>query len=83
MNQQPNKDNHGLPKEFARGEGEIEARIRSTKTRKQVAAEYGIDPYTLKNWIKRSNLEITSGDLSPKSQRLLYAAFGVPPLSAD
>lgn len=53
--------------------------IKPTKTRKEIASEYGICTHTLKRWIKRANLQIPSGDLPPKMQHLIYAAFGEPP----
>jgi len=60
-------------------DGDSEKLIRPTKTRKEIASEYGIDPHTLKNWLKRDGLNIPSGDLSPKSQRLIYHTYGSPP----
>lgn len=53
--------------------------IKPTKTRKEIATEYGICTHTLKRWIKRANLDIPSGDLPPKSQTLIYETFGLPP----
>ncbi|HAD15174.1 MAG TPA: hypothetical protein DCF33_22340 [Saprospirales bacterium] len=54
--------------------------IQPSKTRKEIAAEYGIDPHTLKNWFKRDKLDIPSGDISPKFQKLIYETYGYPPL---
>jgi transposase-like protein len=44
-----------------------------------VAQEYGIGVRTLRRWIRGQGLDIPSGTLSPKSQALLYRAFGPPP----
>jgi hypothetical protein len=54
--------------------------IQPSKTRKEIASEYGIAPHTLKNWFKRDKLEIPSGDISPKFQRLIYETYGFPPI---
>ncbi|MBN8680847.1 MAG: hypothetical protein J0M29_21665 [Chitinophagales bacterium] len=58
----------------------IQNHLKPTKTRKEIAAEYGIDPHTLKNWFKRDKLEIPSGDISPKFQHLIYETYGIPPI---
>ncbi|MFN0175695.1 MAG: hypothetical protein ACKVU0_13675 [Saprospiraceae bacterium] len=79
MTHQTQKDNHGQPENFAPPPADYEHLICPTKTRIQIAAEYGIDPHTLKNWIKRDGLDVPPGDLSPKSQRLLYETYGTPP----
>ena len=46
------------------------------KTRKEIAEEYGISERTLRRWIKKIDLNISSGLLSPKEQNLIYEAFG-------
>jgi transposase-like protein len=57
----------------------IEALIRPSKTRETIAQEYGINVRTLRRWIRGQGLDIPSSTLSPKSQALLYRAFGPPP----
>lgn len=49
-----------------------------TKTRTQLASEYGIDRKTLYNWIWKSGLPINKGLLSPKSLEIIYKEFGDP-----
>ncbi len=51
------------------------------KTRQQVADEYGVSTKTLSRWIKRRNLAIENGLLTPAMQKMLYEALGLPPLA--
>ena len=53
-------------------------RNHSTKTRAQIADEYGVSPRTLRGWLKRGNIQITAGLLSPKDQARIYEALGHP-----
>lgn len=52
-------------------------RVR-TKTRQEVACEYGIDRKTLNRWLKRTNLSITNGLICPSEMELIYQTFGNP-----
>ena len=49
-----------------------------TKTRAQIADEYGISPRTLRRWLQREQIEVPNGLLCPKDQARIYEAFGVP-----
>lgn len=60
-------------------EKRIEQLIQATKSREQIAREYGIDVRTLRRRLKRYDLEIPKGFLTPKVQRLIYETFGPPP----
>ncbi len=48
------------------------------KTRLQIAIEYGMTPRFLTTKIKRFHLDIPSGDILPKHQKLIYETFGYP-----
>jgi len=50
----------------------------SAKTRTQIAAEYGICPRTLRRWLKREQVNVSSGLLCPKEQARIYQALGTP-----
>jgi hypothetical protein len=49
------------------------------KTRAMIADEYGIHRKTLERKIKQAGLELPSGNISPKSQQVIYEYFGSPP----
>lgn len=52
----------------------------AVKTRYQLASEYGIEPRTLRRWIKKANLSIPAYSLlKPKDVKLIYTEFGEPP----
>ncbi len=51
------------------------------KTRQQIAREYGVSTKTLKKWFCRKELQIDSGLISPKDQKLIYEKLGVPKIS--
>lgn len=51
------------------------------KTRKELANELGIHPKTLLQWLKKKNIKITTGLLSPAEQRRIKIAFGYLPAS--
>lgn len=48
------------------------------KTRTQIAQEYGITDKTLRNRLKRENLNLPRGFLSPKSVEKIYEKLGKP-----
>lgn len=48
------------------------------KTRKQIALEYGISERTLRRYLKKLEIEIPSGNLTPKSQKIIYENLGYP-----
>jgi hypothetical protein len=49
------------------------------KTRIQIAGEYGMTPRQLTSKIKRFNLDVPSGDIMAKHQKMIYEEFGYPP----
>jgi transposase-like protein len=51
---------------------------QSTKTREAIAGEYGVCPRTFRRWLKRANVKLPSGNLTPKYQDLIYETFGFP-----
>ena len=52
--------------------------LRHAKTRKEIAAEYGIDARTLNKWLQRRQVALPSGNLCPSSQQLIYDTLGWP-----
>lgn len=49
-----------------------------SKTRQEIAREYGISRRTLFRWLKREEIELPRGLVSPKNQSRIYEVFGVP-----
>ena len=49
-----------------------------TKTRQQVAEEFGISVKTLNRRLKKENIIVESGILFPKTLEIIYSTFGVP-----
>ena len=52
--------------------------ITATKTRRQIAAEYGITARTLRRWLKKYNINLPNRLLCPKEQAIIYSYFGDP-----
>lgn len=52
--------------------------MNTVKTRKQIAIEYGISTKTLWRWLKRENIQIPKGNITPKYQKIIYDTFGKP-----
>ena len=50
------------------------------KTRQQIADEFGINRKTLERMLKRADIVLPSGNVSPKNQQVIYDHFGTPPL---
>lgn len=48
------------------------------KTRQEIAAEYGINRKTFYQWLKKANIEVSKGILSPSEQVVIYEKFGDP-----
>ena len=53
------------------------------KTRQQIADEFGIHRKTLGRMLKRANMFLPSGNISPKEQQRIYEHFGTPPSSVS
>ena len=49
-----------------------------SKTRTQIAAEYGVSARTLSRWLQRNNLSVSPGLICPKEQARIYQNFGHP-----
>lgn len=56
----------------------MESLIIKSKTRQEVAEEYGIDRKTFYRWLKKANIKIPAGLIKPCDLRLIYETFGVP-----
>ena len=50
----------------------------SDETRAEIASEYKITPKTLRCWVKKAQLNLPSGYLTPRYQKLIYDTFGYP-----
>ena len=48
------------------------------KTRKQIANEFNICRKTLTRWLKKQNITIKGGLITPKEQEKIYKKFGKP-----
>jgi DNA invertase Pin-like site-specific DNA recombinase len=48
------------------------------KSRAEVAEEYGINVKTLYRWIKKSNIILPKGLITPFHLQLIYNTFGIP-----
>lgn len=49
-----------------------------TKTRRQLADEYGITPRTLRRWLKKYDIALPNRFLCPKEIEIIYEKFGNP-----
>lgn len=49
------------------------------KTRQEIADEYAVSTKTLSRWLKKKNLDISSGLVTPKEQKQIYEELGEPP----
>ena len=50
----------------------------STKTRQQIAAEYGITTRTFRRWLKKHGVILPNRLLCPREQQTIYTLFGDP-----
>jgi len=48
------------------------------KTRQEIADEYGISTKTFSRWLKKENIVLSSGLLTPKEQKIIYETLGKP-----
>ncbi len=48
------------------------------KTRKQMADEFGVSERTFRRYLKKYSIELPSGNILPKYQRLIYDTLGNP-----
>ncbi len=52
--------------------------MNTTKTRQQIADEYGISRKTLGRWLKKVKIELKGYLITPKEQEMIYQQFGHP-----
>lgn len=52
--------------------------MNKAKTRQQIAEEYGVSSKTLSRWLKNEGVELPSGLIKPKWQKIIYQRFGAP-----
>ncbi|MFN7118091.1 MAG: hypothetical protein ACK4TA_14920 [Saprospiraceae bacterium] len=52
--------------------------MKGAKTRQQMADEYGISRWTFNRWLKRANILLQGGLVTPHEQELVYQTFGYP-----
>jgi hypothetical protein len=52
--------------------------MHSVKSRQQLADEYGIHRITLNRWLKKANIDLPGGLISPLMLQVIYAQFGLP-----
>jgi hypothetical protein len=46
------------------------------KSRQQIAEEFGVSTKTLSRWLKKENIDLPPGFITPKWQKLIYSRFG-------
>ncbi len=51
---------------------------KKTKTRQEIAAEYGINRRTLQRWLKQEKVKLPKRLLGPREQDKIYQVFGKP-----
>lgn len=56
--------------------------MKKVKTRQEIAEEYGISRRTLQRWLKKQNINLPNGLLTPKEQEVIYQLFGTPQVVA-
>ena len=50
--------------------------MEQAKTRQEIAAEYGVSRDTLRAWLKRENIKLTPGRVTPAELNVIYEKFG-------
>ena len=55
----------------------------ATKTKQQLADEYGVCSKTFNKWLKKHNIEVDRGLITPKEQKIIYSILGVPKSSQE
>jgi len=48
------------------------------KTRKQMASEYGVSVKTFRKYLRKNNIKLPAGNISPKYQEIIYKKLGNP-----
>jgi len=52
--------------------------MEKSKTRTMIAHEYGISRKTLQRWLKKAQIDLTNGLVTPAEQKRIYKKFGKP-----
>ena len=52
--------------------------MERSKTRQEIAHEYGVHRKTLARWLKKAGIQLPNGLVNPKYQDIIYQHFGVP-----
>lgn len=52
--------------------------LRRSKSRQEIAQEFGISRRTLYRWIQKTDIQLPSGLIPPKVQDMIYEEFGNP-----
>ncbi len=55
--------------------------VFTSKTRSEIATEYGVSRRTFYNWLKRENISLDRSILTPKEILMVYKTFGRPPIN--
>ncbi len=50
----------------------------NSKTRSELASEYGVSRKTFYNWLKKENIILPQGTIKPCDVRKIYQTFGSP-----
>lgn len=51
--------------------------LSKVKTREQIANELGISRKTFYNWLKKEEITLGRGLITPKEQQIIYEKFGI------
>jgi predicted DNA-binding protein (UPF0251 family) len=54
--------------------------MSKAKTRKQMAREYGVNRRTFYRMLKRADIKVSHGLITPEEQREIYSKLGDPAL---
>jgi transposase-like protein len=55
----------------------------ATKTKQQLADEYGVCSKTFNKWLNKHKVEVDRGLITPKEQEIIYSILGVPKNSQE
>lgn len=62
---------------------EMQSEKQGAKTREEMAVEYNVSRKTFYRWLKKADIQLSNGNLTPKEQALIYEKFGKPKGSAN
>ena len=52
--------------------------LSPTKTRLQIADEYQVHVRTFSRWLRKHDIKLPSGNITPKYQKIIYDTLGKP-----